>query len=167
MTPLQDIFSALNAASIEYIVAGGIAVNLHGVERLTADVDLVLHLERENIIQFDKIMRQLGLRTKIPVTAEQFADEHMRQQWIDEKNMVVFSYVNPNNPMELVDIFVQHPLPYDQLAKNCVRKEAFGTTIPIIGLDDLIILKRQAGRPKDMYDLGFLEALQERDADGQ
>jgi predicted nucleotidyltransferase len=166
MMPLQDIFSALNAASIQYVVAGGIAVNLHGVERLTADVDLIIHLERDNILKVDVVIRQLGLRLKVPVTAEQFADPAMRQEWIEQKNMIVMSYVNPNNPLEMIDIFVEHPLPYEQLERNCVHKEAFGTTIPIVGLDDLITLKERAARPKDMYDLGFLEALRQKNDDG-
>jgi len=42
MELFKTLFSSLNQASVKYMVAGGIAVNLYGIERATADVDIVL-----------------------------------------------------------------------------------------------------------------------------
>lgn len=42
------IFKKLNEKEIRYIVAGGIAVNLYGIPRMTYDVDLILDLEDKN-----------------------------------------------------------------------------------------------------------------------
>lgn len=162
MTPYITIFQALNDAEIRYIVVGGIAVNLHGVERATADVDLVVYLERENLLRFAKVMTSLGYRPKVPVKAEAFADEELREQWITEKHMLVFSFINLKEPLELIDVLVRHPLPFESMYKNRVQQKALGTIIPIAGLEDLIELKRAAGRPKDLFDLGLLEALLEQ-----
>jgi hypothetical protein len=52
---VEAIVRALKAAEVRYLIVGGIAVNAHGYERLTRDVDLVIGLEPENIIR--------GLRT--------------------------------------------------------------------------------------------------------
>lgn len=45
---LAELFGALEAARVAYAVVGGVAVNLHGVPRMTYDVDLadLVHLER-------------------------------------------------------------------------------------------------------------------------
>jgi len=42
----KKLFLSLNKASIKYMVAGGIAVNLYGIERATADLDIALELEK-------------------------------------------------------------------------------------------------------------------------
>lgn len=52
MIGFQRIFQALADGKIEYLVAGGVAVNLHGVERSTADLDLIVHLAEENLLKF-------------------------------------------------------------------------------------------------------------------
>jgi hypothetical protein len=40
----EPLFDALNAASVRYVVVGGLATVLHGHARLTADIDLVVDL---------------------------------------------------------------------------------------------------------------------------
>lgn len=41
MIRFEYLFSALNKARVRYLVVGGIAVNIYGIERATADIDLV------------------------------------------------------------------------------------------------------------------------------
>jgi hypothetical protein len=41
----ERVISALNDTGVDYVIVGGIAVVLHGVDRLTADLDLVMDLE--------------------------------------------------------------------------------------------------------------------------
>jgi len=48
---LSAILHALNHADVRYLIAGGVAVNLHGYQRLTHDLDLVIQLEQSNIRQ--------------------------------------------------------------------------------------------------------------------
>ena len=45
----QRIFKELNKLKIDYLVIGGLAVNFHGVPRMTYDIDLMLLLRPENI----------------------------------------------------------------------------------------------------------------------
>ncbi|MDO8520229.1 MAG: nucleotidyl transferase AbiEii/AbiGii toxin family protein [Deltaproteobacteria bacterium] len=156
------IFKALNQAKIRYLVAGGVAINLHGIERATADLDLIIHLEVPNVLKFAKLMTRLGYQPKVPVKAEDLADPEKRKSWIDEKNMIVFSFINPKEPQELIDIFVQHPLPFEGMYKRKAGKKALGTVIPVLSIDDLIVLKKRAGRPKDIFDLGYLMPLAKR-----
>jgi hypothetical protein len=159
MTPYKKIFQALNKAKIRYLVVGGVAANLHGVERATADLDLIVHLAESNLLKFAKTMTKIGYRPKAPVKAEDFAKKELRQQWIREKNMIVFSFINPKEPLEMIDIFVKHPLPFESTYKRRQRKKAFGIFIPVMHIKDLIKLKQDAGRPKDLYDIGFLERI--------
>ena len=156
MIPYKKIFPALNRVKIKYLVAGGVAVNLHGMNRFTVDLDLIVHLEKTNDLKFLKAMTALGYVAKVPVRLEEFADEGKRESWILEKGMIVFSFVNPNNPMELIDVFVREPLPFGRIYGRKKVVTAFGTRIPILGIKDLITLKQRAGRPKDLYDISLL-----------
>ena len=40
------------------MVAGGIAVNLYGIERATADVDLIIDLDEENTSKFVRVAKK-------------------------------------------------------------------------------------------------------------
>ena len=49
LSNLEAIFNGLNQSRIRYLVAGGIAVNTHGYQRMTSDLDLVVQLDSDNI----------------------------------------------------------------------------------------------------------------------
>lgn len=157
MTPYQELFKALSNHQIEYLVAGGFAVNFHGINRATADLDLIIHLDEKNILEFDAMMTKLGYTPRLPVTGKEFAIKENREKWINEKNLVVFSYIHPNNPFELIDIFAEEPKPFAELYKYRLEVQAFGVKIQVVGLHDLLELKKQAGREKDLYDIKMLE----------
>ncbi len=47
-----ELFRKLQQRHVRYLVAGGLAMNLHGVPRMTMDVDLVLAFDHENLSAF-------------------------------------------------------------------------------------------------------------------
>ena len=108
----KQLFAALNKVSVKYLVAGGIAVNLYGIQRSTADVDLVLRLDEENVRKFIGIAKDLDLRPKLPVPLEHLQEAHRREQWIRDKGLTVFSLYDQRNPFFLLDIFVKEPFDF-------------------------------------------------------
>ena len=140
-------------------MAGGIAMNMHGLERATHDIDFIIFLEKKNILRFSKVMNRLGYRPKIPVKPEDFADEKLRKNWIKKKNMVVFSFYQPRNPFEIVDVFVYHPRPFDKMYQASKRVPLSGFTVRAVGLEDMLFLKEKASRPKDEMDIRYLRNI--------
>ena len=55
-----EVFKALNKAKVKYVVAGGVAVVLHGYHRLTKDLDLVVLLEKKNLEKFFEALKKIG-----------------------------------------------------------------------------------------------------------
>ena len=51
LADVEAILRALNDADVRYLIVGGLAVVAHGYVRYTADVDLVLDLERDNALR--------------------------------------------------------------------------------------------------------------------
>jgi len=71
--------------------------------------------------------------------------------------MKVFSLFHPQKLMELIDVFVEEPIPFDDAYARKKIVTAGATPINLIGIADLITLKKQAGRPQDLQDIAALE----------
>lgn len=169
MSLIEPLFRALNDAGVRYVVVGGLAVVLHGHARLTVDVDLVVDLDGEEARKAIETLVGVGLRPRVPVDPLQFTDRAVREGWIRDKGMQVFSMFDPANPMRVVDLFVEHPIPFEELWARALSLQLRTTTVRVASIPDLIELKRRAGRPQDLADVERLEAIlriQEGDARG-
>ena len=150
------IFQALNEREVKYVLVGGLAVVMHGHPRLTMDVDLVVALDEENARRAIDALSSIGLHPRIPVDASLFADAPTRKEWSQSKNMLVFSMSDPANPMIAVDLFIEPPLPFEQLEKNAAWQELDGIQVLLCSREDLIALKRISARPEDLADIRAL-----------
>jgi hypothetical protein len=154
------LFKALNDAGVKYVVVGGLATVLHGYARFTADVDLVIDLQKAEAENAVKTLVGFGLKPRLPVDPLQFADPEVRESWRTEKNMEVFSFFDPRNPVLTVDLFVYEPVPYHELARRAERMDIDGTTVPVCSINDLIALKMKSARPRDLDDIERLREIQ-------
>ena len=157
---VEAIIRALNARGVRYLVAGGLAVVAHGYVRFTADVDLMLDLESENVEAAIAALETLGYRPRAPVPFRDLADPHHRAQWVREKGLTVFSLHSAEYPATEVDVFVESPIEFDAAYAAAAHIElAPGVRATFVSYDDLIRLKRQASRPQDLEDVRQLRRL--------
>lgn len=147
------VFKQLNAADVRYVVVGGVATILHGYVRATTDIDLIVDLQIDEAEKAIEALSGEGYKPRIPVQAMEFADNNKRKQWIETKGMTVFSMFHPEQPGLSIDLFAQHPIPFDELWERSKVFDVDGTGIRVCSLDDLIRLKQLAGRNKDMDDI--------------
>jgi predicted nucleotidyltransferase len=158
---IEAVLSALNAAHVRYLVVGGVAVVLHGYLRTTADLDLVIQLERSNVLRAMRALASLQYRPRAPVAPEDFAERETREAWIGEKGLTVFSLWSPAHPTLEIDLFASEPFDFEAVYARALRVPLERTEATVIGLMDLIALKKQVGRPRDQEDVAALEALRE------
>ncbi len=149
MSLFEPIFEALNRAQVRYVVVGGFATVLHGHARLTADIDLVIDLSPEEVRKALDTLTGLGFRPRAPVEPLAFADPATRHQWIHDKGMRVFSMWDPASPMREVDLFVEHPIDFDELWNRSEIINLSHTVVRIASIPDLIRLKRRVEMPDD------------------
>ena len=155
----EEVFRKLADRKVKYVVAGGVALVLHGVVRLTADLDLIVELSTENLRKFITAINELGYKPKPPVNAEDFIDPLNRKAWKKEKGMEVFSFYHPKMQMNLIDIFVNEPIRFNEIESEIVMFKARGIEIPVISKKHLKALKRKANRPQDIADIEALEEI--------
>lgn len=163
---VRQIFAALNEAQVDYVVVGGLAVILHGYLRATADLDLAIGLASDNARRGMQALGAIGLRPRLPMAAEDFADPEKRAEWT-QRNMLVFPLWDPDNPLRSVDVFVDEPIAFDRLLRDAVRKDLDGTIVPVASIDHLIEMKERAGRLRDLEDIDKLRQIRDAERGGQ
>ena len=156
----EDVFRELDRRGVRYVVVGGVALVLHGVVRLTVDLDLMVHLEPANVAEFVSAMEQLGYRPRVPVPASALASPEHRARWIEEKGMTVFSFFHPSDHGKIVDVFVDEPISFRDVDAEKTVREAAGIRIPVVSIRHLKLLKARAGRPQDVADIAALESIE-------
>ena len=158
---IEAIVAALNEARVEYLVVGGLAVNAHGYERLTRDIDLVIGLEPANIIRGLKALLYIGYHMVVPVTPEEFANATTRESWRRDKNMVVLKLWSDLHRRTPVDVFIYEPFDFAAEYAAARREKVLGELeAPVVRYEALIEMKRLAGRPQDLADIANLEEVE-------
>jgi predicted nucleotidyltransferase len=163
----ERVLTALSNAGVRFVVVGGVAVVLHGYLRMTQDVDLVLDLERQNVLNALDVLTGLGLRPLVPVDVHDFADPEKRQDWIENRNMKVFAVRDWKDPFLSVDLFVREPVPYADLEARAKPMNVAGKNVLVAAIEDLVSMKREAGRPVDLLDIEKLEGIARKRSDDE
>ena len=101
---LAAIVGALNAASVRYLIAGGLAVVAHGYVRFTADLNLIVDLDADNARRTVAALSSLNYFPRAPVPLEAFADPDQRARWVKEKGLTVFSLWSRDHGATEVDL---------------------------------------------------------------
>ncbi len=145
MALFEPIFEALEKSGVRYVVVGGVAVVLHGYARLTADLDLVVDWSSPNAAAAISALAALGLKPRAPVDPMGLVDSKTRSSWAEEKGMMVFSFVDSNIPLFAVELFLEPPLPFEELWSRSRVTDIGAVKVRIAGIPDLISLKTRAG----------------------
>ncbi|HEY8932651.1 MAG TPA: hypothetical protein VIM44_04980 [Rariglobus sp.] len=157
---VEAIVSALNQAEVRYVIVGGLAVNAHGYVRMTRDVDLVIELEEGNILRGLQALFAIGYQMAIPASPAEFANPDIRRQWRDERNMLVLKLWSDSHQRTPVDVFIYEPFDFSAEWEKLAKLElGDGLRAPVVSLESLLRMKREAGRPQDLIDIQELTRL--------
>ncbi len=165
LAALEAVAEALNDAQVQYLVAGGLAVNAHGYVRLTMDIDLVIALDVGNVSQAFEALAGIGYRPAVPIDAEAFSQAENRRRWQKEKGMEVLNFFSDHHPTTGLDVFVEEPFDFASEYARATRGELRpGLEVRFVSIATLIRMKEVANRPKDIDDIQHLRWIQEDDS---
>jgi hypothetical protein len=149
------LIAALASHGVEYVVIGSIAGIAHGSPTLTTDLDVCYRRTRQNMAALAAALRELhaelaGAETGLPFVLDARTIEQ-GDHFTFETDAGGFDCIG--TPAGTGG--------YDDLVRDAVDVEAYGYRFKVTSLDDLIRMKRAAGRPKDRVELEVLGALRE------
>jgi predicted nucleotidyltransferase len=156
---IADLLQSLSDEQVQYVLIGGLAVQLHGFLRSTFDIDLVLAMDDENLVRFIAVANRFGLIPSIPVSIDSLRNSQQIDQWYVEKGMLAFALREPQVGGSVVDILVRPEVSFENLMTNATVGELFGRQVRIASIEDLLVMKRSANRPKDKFDIIALEKI--------
>ncbi len=164
MDHLTEILVGLADHEVDFVVGGGVAAVLHGVERVTMDLDIAVRWEQQNLLRFLASMRALRLEPKMPVSPELLLDREIFDELLRSKGALVFSFRDPSDPIRLVDVFIKPELSFEVLAPDATTLSLQGRTIRVVSASRLSAIKQSIAppRPKDELDISALKAILER-----
>lgn len=154
----EDVLKEFQKQKVKYVLVGGIAVNLLGSMRSTSDLDILVEMSNDNLAKVVKIMKKKGYHVKQPVDPMGIADDKIRKDWIHNKNMKAFNFYKEDEFKE-VDIIIDSPVSFGQAAKTAVRIKVGTTMLSVISIDNLIKMKKNAGRLRDRLDITELKKI--------
>ncbi len=153
MSLLERLVKALNQQKIPYAIVGGVAVALHGAPRGTIDIDIVIKHTARVFKSVETCLKGLGFLPRLPVTAHEVFS--FKDEYISRRNLIAWSFYNPTNPLEVIDIILTH----DLSDMKTVNKKMGPSTLKVLAVEDLINMKKKSGRPQDIEDIKVLKEL--------
>lgn len=157
---VETIVAALEAAGVRYLIVGGLAVVAHGYVRFTADIDMVLDPEADNLRRAIGVFESHGYVPRAPVLFSAYLDPVQRARWQHEKHMMVFSASSPMHEATELDLFLEPPFDFALAWSRGVKLELEpGVRALFLSLADLRAMKRASGRSVDHVDLEALDRL--------
>ena len=147
------LLSRLGAAGVDYVVVGGVAAQAHGTSLFTGDLDICYSSEQGNLDRLGETLVALDVRLRGVAADVPFVADGRTL-----RRTQVLTLDTPDGPLDLLRAPDGAP-DYATLSERALRVQWAGTTIKVASLQDLIAMKRAAGRPKDLLAVEELEAI--------
>jgi hypothetical protein len=148
-------FRVLEAHDVDYIVIGGLAGTLLGSTSVTDDTDICYGRDDDNLERLAAALREMkarlrGVQEEVPFLLEAKTLRAGQN----------FTFATEYGSLDCLGkpAGVEG---YEELIANVVWKNAHGLRVPVCSLQDLMVMKRAAGRPVDLRELEILGALEE------
>jgi predicted nucleotidyltransferase len=147
----RRMLGVLTVVGVDFVVIGGYAAVLHGSPRVTRDVDVCYATDKANLIALARVLRELNARPGGVEEKPPFA--------LDEVRLARTELLETDaGRLDLMTGPAGSP-GYDRLRANAARYDIGGFLVKVAELEDPLVMKAAAGRPKELADIAELEAI--------
>ncbi|MBU4376461.1 MAG: nucleotidyltransferase family protein [Candidatus Omnitrophica bacterium] len=154
----EEILREFQKQKVKYVLVGGMAFNLLGGLRNTADMDILVAMTDNNLTKVVNILKKKGYKVKQPVDPIGIADKKLREDWIKNKHMKAFNFYKEDEFKE-VDILIDSPVSFEKAKKTAICVKGDNIIVPVVSIDNLIKMKTASGRNIDMVDVEELKKI--------
>lgn len=152
VTPLER----LAFKEVRFVVIGGVAAVLHGSNVITSDLDICYSRDDQNLDRLASVLAELGARLRGAPKDVRFLLDAKTLRRGDH-----FTFDTNMGPLDILGTPAGMLGGYEELEKGAVTFDLDGVVVKAASLDDLIRMKRSAGRPKDLMMVEELGALRD------
>jgi predicted nucleotidyltransferase len=157
MTDFEALIRRLRESGVHFILVGGFAGTVHGSARTTVDLDISYSRSPENLARLADALRPLSPYLRgAPPGLPFVLDVPTLARGLN------FTLTTSLGDIDLLGDIVGGGA-YEQLLPHTRRVQVAGTDVDVVTLPRLILLKRAAGRPRDIEAIAELEALLEEE----
>jgi len=152
-----EILGRLAQADVKFVVVGGLAAQSHGSPSSTDDLDICYARDLDNLRALAAVLDEVAaIRRGLPADAPAMPP-------LDARTLSAGGLFTLSTRFGDFDLLADPDpgLDYEMLAADAVRATVYGIPLLVASLDDLMAMKRAAGRPKDRIELEILGALRE------
>lgn len=150
-----EILRVLQDAEVDFVVIGGLASQAHGSPSLTGDIDICYERSPANLARLSQALKELA--------AIRRGDDAFARFPLDVRALRSGDVFTTSTRFGVLDL-LGNPDPglsYAELRTRALSVPLHGRTVWVASLEDVIAMKRAAGRPKDRVELEILGALRE------
>lgn len=141
---VRDFLTACSKYKVKMMMVGGGAVNFHGYQRHSADLDFWIRVDKENLDNLKLSLISLGFESfEFP--------ENVKNE---EQNISI--KISPVTEIELITKFYPGKT-FEEVYIRSIEKNIEGFSYRVIALEDLIETKKRSNRPKDILDIQELK----------
>jgi hypothetical protein len=145
----EEILRVLVAHGVDFLVVGAVAVQAHGYVRSTLDLDIIARPTTLNFSRLAEALADLEAEPRNAGARMKLADPH----WL--RRAPVIPLVTRAGWFDVLTAEIAGRT-YDDLHETALTIELHGLDIAVVGLSDLIRMKKAAGRPQDLADIEAL-----------
>lgn len=153
---LDVLLRGLTEGNVDFVVIGGVAVIVQASPRFTRDLDITYATDQDNLERLGAVLIALraqlrGVEGDLPFVPDART----------LRNAQILTLTTPDGDIDLLADPDGSP-GYSDLRRRASRVDLDGFTVRIASIDDIIAMKRAAGRPQDIVDLESLEIARRR-----
>ena len=142
----EKLLKLLKGNKVDFVVIGATAFPVHGYARATLDIDLFIRPEEENAKRTWKALKEFGYDMTDVGIKDLLTKKLLIRQYAVETD--IHPFVKGTN--------------FERIWKRKVKAKFGDTWVHFASLNDLIQMKRAAGRPQDLQDLKYLTRLKKK-----
>lgn len=150
---LIELLHRIAGAGVDFVVVGGVAVAVQGYGRATKDLDITYATGAANLERLGAVLVELRARLRGVDDDVPFVPDAATL-----RRIAVLTLDTEAGPLDLL-LRPDGARPYEELRGDADVIDLDGAEIRVVAIDDLLAMKRAAGRPQDLADIDALEAV--------
>ena len=160
---VEHLLRTLDEHDVRYVIVGGLAAAAQGAGRVTFDIDVVPDWSTENLDHLANALRALNAKLRVPGSSDPV------DYALDARSLRGFEVSTWRTDSGDLDVIIGTPTVhrgrlagFDELVDRAHALEAYGLTILVADLGDIIESKEVLAREPDLVALPELRRLQAR-----